>query len=105
MVVAATVASPPRGEARAQTGWDSRVLLLRGEDRAHLIQRIADFESHLEREPNAPLAELAASAATEIKPGGARLGLVTTSVDDLRTKLRRATARLADPKCRQIRDA
>src|SRR5262245_61842577 len=105
MVVASTT-QPPRIEAaRPVTGWDSRVVILRGDDRARLRERIAAVIEPLEREPGADLGALAGSLAAGLTPGGARLGVVATSIADLTAKLRRADGRLADPKCRHIRDS
>jgi malonyl CoA-acyl carrier protein transacylase len=105
MVVAST-APPPRLDAvRPVTGWDSRVVILRGDDRAGLRERIAAVIESLDRDPEADLAELAATLAANLVPAGARLGVVAASIADLAAKLRRASGRLADPKCRLIRDS
>jgi acyl transferase domain-containing protein len=61
----------------------------------------ADVELH----PDLPLSVLAAKLVDELEDGGLRLGIVASSTSDLLTKLQRATGRLSDPKCQQIRDA
>jgi malonyl CoA-acyl carrier protein transacylase len=100
----ATLAAPQARPAPTHHGWDSEVFVLRGDDRAVLRERAASLAASVERQPAARLAELAASLAADLAPGGARLGVVATSTADLVTKLRRAADRLADPKCRHIRD-
>ena len=104
MVVAAPTTSPNLGAAPSTDGWDSRAIVLRGDDRAHLRDRIAELSDSIEHIPALMLAELAATLVADLEPGGARLAVVATSIPDLLRKLRRASDRLADPKCRQIRD-
>jgi malonyl CoA-acyl carrier protein transacylase len=104
MVVVASP-SPRPAEAAAAAGWDSRAVVLRGDDRAGLIERVRSLAAEIERDPSTDLAHRAGSLAAELAPGGARLGVVATSTGDLLAKLRRAAGRLADPNCRQIRDA
>ena len=106
MVVATATARPPRtGTAPGAAGWDSRVLIIRGDDRAHLLGRIEALIRSLEGASTPDLVELAASHAAGLSPGGSRLAVVATDLSDLRAKLRRSVERLADPKCLQIRDA
>ncbi len=87
------------------TGWDSDVFVLRGDDRTHLRGRAIALASYIEKQPSIIPANLASSLAAELQPGGARLAVVATSPTDLQTKLRRASDRLADQKCRHIRDS
>lgn len=94
----------PTGRTRVAV-WDSRALLLRGDDRTHLCTRVAELVAFLERSPASPLPELAATLADELLPGGVRLGIVAHSTADLLAKLRRVAERLTDEKCRQVRDA
>jgi malonyl CoA-acyl carrier protein transacylase len=105
MVVAAAARSNRSGPARPTSGWDSRVFILHEADRRRLRDRVAALAETLSRETCPDLPGLAATLAAELRPGGARLGVVATSPDDLAAKLRRAAERLADPNCRQIRDA
>lgn len=86
-------------------GWDSELFVFRADDRAALHERTLALAASVEQQPDLPLAELAASLAAELRPGGPRLAVVATSADDLLKKLRRAADRLADPKCKLIRDA
>jgi malonyl CoA-acyl carrier protein transacylase len=105
MVVAAATPSPRLGADQRTAGWDSRAVVIRGEDRARLRDRIAELVDCLERNSALTLPELAATLAAEPVPGGARLGVVATSITDLSAKLQRTANRLADPKCRRIHDA
>jgi len=81
------------------------VFVLRGDDRAMLGASARALAAAVEEQPGAVLADLAALLAVEMKPGGARLAVVAGSQADLVTRLNRAADRLADPKCKQIRDA
>src|SRR5262245_17856477 len=101
----ANVTEPTPAVPRAATGWDSEVFVLRGDDRADLRERALELAASVERQPAVTLAERAAGLAAELQPGGERLGVVAGSAIDLVAKLRRAADRLADPKCKQIRDA
>ena len=92
-------AAPPAPVA----AWDSEVVVLRGESRADLRDRVLSLATAVEQQPSA-LAEIAASLVAELQPGGSRLAIVASSTEDLAKKLRRAGDRLADPKCKQIRD-
>lgn len=105
MVVAAPIAAPRPGADLSTAAWDSRAVVIRGDDRPHLCGHIANLIDSIEAGRALPLADLAASLAADLVPGGARLGVVATSTTDLLTKLRRAHERLSDGKCRQIRDA
>ena len=87
------------------TGWDSELFVLRDDDRDHLRERALALAAAVERQPSVPLATRAAALAAELQPGGARLAVVAGSTDDLAKKLRRAAERLADPKCKHIRDS
>src|SRR5262245_48116001 len=103
MPSALTEPAPPA--AAPTLVWDTEVFVLRGEDRSDLRGRVLALAGLAERQPGATLSEVAASLAAELRPGGARLAAVSGAADDLAKKLRRAADRLADPKCRQIRDA
>src|SRR5258708_15492275 len=101
MPVAATAPSSHR--PRARSAWDSEVFVLRGDDRAHLIERARELAASLEGRPD--FVETAAILAAELAPGGSRLAVIATNGADLQKKLLRAADRLADPTCKQIRDA
>jgi malonyl CoA-acyl carrier protein transacylase len=105
MVVAASPALPRPSAASRTDLWDTRAFLIRGDDRTQLRNRIAELVGSIDRNRTIAPGELASILARELVPGGARLGIVAESTTDLLAKLRRAAERLADPRCRQIRDA
>lgn len=95
-----TLESPP--SAAPATAWDTEVFVLRADSRDELHAKVLALA---DRVAGRPLAKLAAELASELRPGGARLAVVAGSHADLLTRLKRAAERLADPKCKQIRDA
>ncbi len=99
-----TVTAPAPQDAASVTGWDTEAFVLQGADRAELREHVLTLASNVERQSGISLPEVAARLASELQPGGVRLAIVSGSAPDLLTKLRRAADRLADPKCKQIRD-
>ncbi|VTU00502.1 beta-ketoacyl synthase : Polyketide synthase family protein OS=Singulisphaera acidiphila (strain ATCC BAA-1392 / DSM 18658 / VKM B-2454 / MOB10) GN=Sinac_5565 PE=4 SV=1: Acyl_transf_1: PS-DH [Gemmataceae bacterium] len=102
MVVIAPSPSPQ--SAAPVVGWDSEAFVVCGADRADLRERSLALAADVERHPGAPLAEIAARLAADLQPGGVRLAVVASSPTDLVAKLRRGADRVADPKCKQVRD-
>src|SRR5262249_52390178 len=100
-----TLTEPQPPAAPLASGWDTEAFVLRADDRAGLRERARAVVEHVERHPNVSLADLAASLAAEVRPGGSRLAVVAGNSTDLAARLHRASDRLADPKCKQIRDA
>ena len=98
-----TAHHPAPRAAAPPTAWDSVVFVLRGVTRDDLRDRAlalaADADGAAVRLP-----DVAAALAAELQPGGSRLAVVASSAENLAKKLRRAADRLADPKCKQIRD-
>ncbi|HEY7158113.1 MAG TPA: acyltransferase domain-containing protein, partial [Gemmataceae bacterium] len=85
--------------------WESEVFILRGADRDELrrrVQALADFLTHT---PAVELKNLAFTLNTTLAPGGSRLAIVAESTADLQARLGGASERLADPRCRQIKDS
>jgi len=105
MVVAATPTPERPGAPPPSRVWDSGVVVLGGETRNLLRDRITATIVALEHESTSDFIEFAGQINTEFTPAGARLGIVATSISDLLAKLRRTSERLADHSCRQIRDA
>src|SRR5262245_30943762 len=95
------VFSPPIASLR----WESEVLVLRGDDRAELRRRVQMLADFLARTPTVELKDLAFTLNTTLAPGGSRLAIVAESVADLQARLGRAAERLADPRCRSIKDS
>jgi len=100
-----TLTAPAPQEAASITGWDSEAFVLQGADRADLRERVLTLAGNVERQSGSSLPDIAARLAAELQPGGVRLAIVSGSATDLVAKLRRAADRLADPKCKQIRDS
>ncbi|MBW3596199.1 MAG: polyketide synthase dehydratase domain-containing protein [Planctomycetes bacterium] len=84
--------------------WDAELFVLRGEDRAELRGKLAEFEQLLNAAPEAGLCDLASNLNSGLAPGGVRLAIVAKSREDLEAKLARAAGKLADPACEKIRD-
>ena len=100
-----TLTEPPPHSSAPATGWDTEVFVLRGDDRAALSASALALAASVGEQPGVALADLAAALAAELRPGGARLAVVAGSSADLVARLTRAADRLADPKCKQVRDA
>jgi malonyl CoA-acyl carrier protein transacylase len=94
----------PRSAA-PPTGWDTELFVLRGDTRPHLRDRAAALAAFIGRNADVPLADLAATLAGELHPGGARLAVIAGTSSDLASRTRRAADRIADPAVKQIRDA
>jgi malonyl CoA-acyl carrier protein transacylase/phosphopantetheinyl transferase (holo-ACP synthase) len=89
-----------------QLRWDTEVCILQAESRAELVARAADLAGFLEAPESIGLKDLAFTLNTEPPlTHGCRLAIVAASVSDLRSRLRDARQKLADPGCRRIRDA
>ena len=102
-VMSSSSLTPPQPHlVSPATGWDSEVFVLGASDRAALRERVLALAADARQNP---IVSLAASLAAELSPGGTRLAVVASSQDDLAKKLQRSADRLADPNCRQIRDA
>lgn len=89
----------------APGAWETEAFVLRGPDRARLAERALALARFLEANPCTNPTDLAATLAAESGTVAVTLGLVASTIDDLRTKLTRAAGRLADPTCKQIRDS
>lgn len=89
---------------RTEASWDTEVFVLSGASREHLLHRLHHLQSYLTQHPDANLKDLAFSINGEPVQGRERLALMAGSTADLHKRLTRATERLADPQCRQIKD-
>ena len=85
--------------------WESEAILLSAPDRAGLIEQARELIAWLERVLGMNSGRrIFAQQRPESSPGGARLGLVASSLTDLGTRLTALLPRLGDPKCQTIRD-
>ena len=96
------VVPPP---SPASFRWETEVLVLRGDDRAELRQRVQALVDYLTRNPSIELKDLAFTLNTTLAQGGSRLAVVAESVADLQSRLGRAVERLDDSRCRHIKDS
>jgi len=87
--------------------WETEAILLGADDRPRWVELARALLAWLDsgRNDRVPLKDLAYTLNTGQSRFGFRVGLVTGSVDDLRTRLRALADRLADPGCRSVRDA
>src|SRR5262245_37864399 len=93
---------PDQAPSSPRTRWDSRLFVVRGDDRPSLIERARELAASPDAQND--FVQTAATLAAGLTPGGARLAVIATDGADLQKKLLRAADRLADPSCKQIRD-
>jgi len=86
--------------------WDNEAILFSAPDRAGLIEQVRERLSWLKGNSRQALLDVAYSltAFASTRRGGARLGVVASSLPELTERLTSALPRLADPDCRSIRD-
>src|SRR5262249_54060247 len=90
--------------APSAPAWDTELFVLAVESRTELRERALELAAFVEQNPGVRLPDRAWSLARALPPGGSGLAIVAGSADDLCARLKRAAERLADPKCRQVRD-
>lgn len=95
------------GDERQQpsllTRWPTEVFILEAPDRASLLGRAQQLATQLAT-ADIELKDLAFTLNGARTGDPERLAIVAESLDDLRAKLDRAAARLADPSCSQVKD-
>ncbi len=86
--------------------WETEAILLSASDRGGLLERVRELLDWVKRNPRETLKDVAFTANTigEHPPGGARLGLVASSLVELAEHLTAALPRLGDLACHAIRD-
>ncbi|MFM8271850.1 MAG: polyketide synthase dehydratase domain-containing protein [Gemmata sp.] len=95
----------PAPQAPPAPPADTVLFVLRAGDREALRAAALALAAAVEEQAEFALADLAAMLAAQVRPGGSRLAVVAGSREELLARLKRAAERLADPKCRQIRDS
>jgi acyl transferase domain-containing protein/phosphopantetheinyl transferase len=100
------VASVDGAGPGALRNWETEAILLWASDRGGLIERARELLDWLKRSPREALRDVAYSVNSlrGHAPGGARLGLVAASLDDLAQRLEAVVPRLANTGTREIRD-
>jgi acyl transferase domain-containing protein len=100
-------ASADRVTPGALLEWDTEAFLVAAEDRLGLAERVKWLRSRLTSGLRHSLKDLAFTLNMEClgAPGGARLGLVAESQDELASHLAVIEPLLRDPSFRQVRDA
>jgi malonyl CoA-acyl carrier protein transacylase len=89
----------------ASSRWETEAFILRGDNRAELLQRVQALADFLARTPSVELKDLAFTLNTDLAPGGSRLALVAESTADLQSRLTRAAEQLADTRCQRVKDS
>jgi malonyl CoA-acyl carrier protein transacylase len=89
----------------ASLHWDSEVFVLRGDDRDDLRRRTLALADYLAANPKTEAKDLASTLNSSLASGGSRLAVVAASCAELHSRLTRLAERLADPRCRQIKDS
>ena len=86
--------------------WDTEAILLSAPNRSLLIEQARELLSRLKANSGHSLLDVAYSlnCLREHPPGGARLGLVVSSIAELAERLSGVLPRLADPACCSLRD-
>ena len=86
------------------TDWETEVVVLEATSRAELIEQGNRLKRYLERSGESTLKDIAYSLNTALAGQPCRLAIVAASKEELGEKLTQSLARLADPKCKQIKD-
>jgi malonyl CoA-acyl carrier protein transacylase len=105
MLMAQTSVTTSKGVTHASGGWDTELLVLRGDDRAELMETLRALTDYLRCHPRTNLADLAFTLNTGLRGGGCRLGVIAATAEEAVSRLERAVGRLVDPRCRSLRDA
>ena len=85
--------------------WETEAILLGAENRGSWRELAAALVDWLDRRPTAALKDVAATLNVGQPAFGFRVGIVASSLEDLKARLIAAMNRLADPGCKAIRDA
>ena len=86
------------------TDWETEVVILEAASRAELIEQGKRLKAYLARSGDSTLKDVAYSLNTALAGQPSRLAIVAASKEELSEKLTQSLARLADPKCKQIKD-
>ncbi len=84
--------------------WETELFILEAASRQELIEQTNRFSEYLTRSGEPALKDLAYSLNTRLEGKSFRLSVIAASKEDLSEKLAHARGRLADQRCRQIKD-
>jgi acyl transferase domain-containing protein/phosphopantetheinyl transferase len=84
--------------------WETEVCVLEGTSRQDLVEKGERLQGYLKRAGQISLKDLAYTLNNQLQDKAYRLAIIASSVEDLGQKLAHAERRLADPRCRQIKD-
>ncbi len=84
--------------------WDTEAIILEASSRQGLIDEGNRLRDYLKEASKVVLKDVAYTLSKELEGRSSRLAIVAESKQDLDAKLAHALDRLADPKCRQIKD-
>jgi malonyl CoA-acyl carrier protein transacylase len=90
---------------RVDPRWDSEVFVLHGDNRTDLLRRAKALADFLTANPETEPKDLAFTLNTSSASKGSCVAIVAESVAELQSRLARTAERLADPRCRQIKDS
>ncbi len=96
---------PVETDGNREGCWSDEVVVVRGEDRDDLRQRVHTLRHSLQQNRDASLQELASALNIDLQAGGLRLAVVASSCEDLAMRWARAEQQLADPAVQEINDA
>jgi acyl transferase domain-containing protein/phosphopantetheinyl transferase (holo-ACP synthase) len=88
----------------AMLDWETEAFLLGAPDRATWIELARGLIDWIDRKPDVSLKDLAFTLNVDQPAFPFRVGLVASSLDDLKDRLAHVLKRLADPSCAAIRD-
>lgn len=89
----------------AMLDWETEAILLGAPDRGSWRELASALIGWLDRKPAASLKDVAATLNVGQPAFGFRVGIVASSLEDLKARLIAALKRLADPSCKSVRDA
>jgi malonyl CoA-acyl carrier protein transacylase/phosphopantetheinyl transferase len=84
--------------------WDSELFVIAAPDQASLVGRAKVLTEEVSNNGDISLMQLSRRLFSELPESGMRLAIVATHPEDLIAKLERASVRLGDDSCQQIRD-
>lgn len=85
--------------------WEVETVIVQGENRTHLVERLKELQATITGEPPVRLVDIAATLNTQAEQQACRIALVAATVDELSARIDRALGRLSADECPFINDA